>query len=217
MKRTHQRFFVTGIGTGVGKTVVSACVAEALDAHYWKPIQSGLEEETDTEFIQRMTTHPEYCYPEGYRLKTPASPHLAARIDGVEIDVQHIVQLADQYQTNDRPLIIEGAGGLMVPINEDTFTLELVQQLEARVILVAMNYLGSINHSLLTAMALQQANVPVAGWIFNGEYNTNEDDIVRWTKLPKIGRILQANVLDKAFITHQAAQLKPSLIELLGL
>ncbi|ATL48534.1 dethiobiotin synthase [Chitinophaga caeni] len=211
MKWKQNRVFITGIGTGVGKTVSSACITQALKAQYWKPVQAGLEEGTDTAFVAQMIQHPAKTLREVYRLKTPASPHLAARIDGVAIDLEHLVHRANALENTHQPMVIEGAGGLMVPLNEHQFILDLIIALEARVILVAGNYLGSINHSLLTAKVLQENKIPVLGWIFSGEYNTNEDDIVSWSNIPKIGRIPKATILDQAFIQAQAIQLENSL------
>ena len=206
------RIFITGIGTGVGKTITSACITESLQADYWKPVQTGLTEGTDTDTIKNLLTNPvSRCHKEAYRLQEPASPHLAARLENVTINVKRIIEIAETYQPANRPLIIEGAGGLMVPITETTFTIDLIQQLKAKVIIVAGNYLGSINHSLLTAKVLQQAQIPVLGWIFSGETHTNEDEVVSWSGFPKLGRIPQTSHIDKAFIKEQAEKLSLQL------
>ncbi|UYQ95277.1 dethiobiotin synthase [Chitinophaga horti] len=211
MNLQKERIFITGIGTGVGKTIVSACVTEALNAGYWKPVQAGLDEGTDTQTVASLISRPGVCQPEAYRLQMPASPHLAARSEAMTISQAHL--LSHEALSYDGPLVIEGAGGLMVPLNDTLFTIDFIKALHARVIIVAQNYLGSINHSLLTAMALQQANIPVVGWIFNGDTHTNEADIVRWSHLAHIGRVSQASVPDKAFVQEQAAQLRPGLIK----
>ncbi|NSL86728.1 dethiobiotin synthase [Chitinophaga solisilvae] len=198
------RIFITGIGTGVGKTVTAACVTAALEADYWKPVQSGMEEGTDTATIQALlagTTT--ICHPEAYVLKEPASPHLAARMEHITIDTSRITAQADGI-TGNRPLIIEGAGGLLVPLNDEMSTLDLIRQLQARVIIVAQNYLGSINHSMLTAKVLQHTGVPVMGWIFTGHHHSNEDDVIRWSGYPSLGRIPQAGEVNSAFVMEQA-------------
>jgi dethiobiotin synthetase len=202
------RIFITGIGTGVGKTVTAACVTEALRADYWKPVQTGLLEGTDTQTVRTLLSNTtSICHKEVYCLQEPASPHLAARLEKVTIETDRILQQADFIQPAQRTLVIEGAGGLMVPLNEEVFTLDLIRQLQAKVIIVAQNYLGSINHSLLTARVLQANNIPVLGWIFNGDHHTNEEDVVRWSGYPKLGHIPHATVVDANFIALQAKQL----------
>lgn len=203
------RIFITGIGTGVGKTLTAACVTEALQADYWKPVQTGLEEGTDTETVRGLVSNAvSVCHKEVYCLREPASPHLAARLEQVRIEVAPILQQADIIQPADRWLVIEGAGGLMVPLNEDVFTLDLIRELKAQVIIVAQNYLGSINHSLLTAKVLQHSGIGVLGWIFSGEYHTNEDEVVRWSGYRKLGRIERAEKVDRAFVKEQAGKLR---------
>lgn len=205
----NQRIFITGIGTGVGKTLTAACVTEALQADYWKPVQTGLIEGTDTDTVRSLLSNPvSVCHKEAYCLQEPASPHLAARLEQVTINVDSILEQANALQTGNRPLVMEGAGGLMVPLNEDTFTLDFIQQLQAKVIIVAQNYLGSINHALMTARMLQYNKVPVLGWIFSGEPHTNEEDVIAWSGYRKIGRLPQAAAVNKAFVKEQAAKLR---------
>ncbi|MBV8253745.1 MAG: dethiobiotin synthase [Chitinophaga sp.] len=209
------RIFITGTGTGVGKTVTAACVTEALQADYWKPVQTGLAEGTDTNTIKTLlSNHITVCHPEVYALEEPASPHLAARLEHTIIDPGKILQQLNSFPT-DRPLVIEGAGGLMVPINEEMFTLDLIKEMNAGVIIAARNYLGSINHAMLTARMLQHTGVPVIGWIFGGDWHSNEEDIIRWSGIPRIGRIPQAEAVGKAFISEQAQLLSDSLYQLL--
>jgi dethiobiotin synthetase len=206
------RIFITGIGTGVGKTISSAIITESLQADYWKPVQTGLTEGTDTETIKSLLSNPvSKCHREAYCLKEPASPHLAARLEGININVKRITEIADTYQPAHRPFIIEGAGGLMVPITDTVFTIDLIRQLKASVIIVAGNYLGAINHSLLTASVLKQEKIPVLGWIFSGETHSNEDEVVAWSGFPKLGRIPQASHIDKAFVKEQAEKLSLQL------
>lgn len=203
------RIFITGIGTGVGKTLTAACVTEALGADYWKPVQTGLEEGTDTQTVRQLLSNTvSVCHKEVYCLREPASPHLAARLEQVRIEQEAILRQAEILQPAGRWLVIEGAGGLMVPLNEDVFTLDLISSLQAKVIIVAQNYLGSINHALLTAKVLQHSGIPVLGWIFSGEYHTNEDEVVKWSGYPKLGRIAWAEQVDKGFVREQAEGLK---------
>lgn len=206
------RIFITGIGTGVGKTLTAACVTEALQADYWKPVQTGLGEGTDTQTVRSLLSNTvSVCHKEVYCLQEPASPHLAARLEHVRIEPEPILQQAEILQPADRWLVIEGAGGLMVPLNEDVFTLDLIAILQAQVIIVAQNYLGSINHALLTAKVLRHSGIPVLGWIFSGEYHTNEDEVVKWSGYRKLGRIARAEKVDKGFVREQAESLKVSV------
>ncbi|WP_276497381.1 dethiobiotin synthase [Pontibacter litorisediminis] len=183
-----KQYFVTGIGTDVGKTVAAAILTEALQADYWKPVQAGGLDFTDTDTVKSLVSNERSVFhPEAYRLKMAASPHKAAAAEGVEIDVKGM-RLPDT-QNN---LIVEGAGGLMVPLNKRYLVLDLVQQLGLEVILVSRNYLGSINHTLLTAEVLRYRKIPVAGIIFNGEENaTSEDFIVKYTGLRRLPSIRQ--------------------------
>ncbi|SHN44466.1 dethiobiotin synthase [Chitinophaga sp. CF418] len=203
-----ERIFITGIGTGVGKTVTSACVVEALRADYWKPVQTGLTEGTDTDTVKSLISNPvSVCHREAYCLEAPASPHLAARLEDVNINVKRILELAHSIQPSGRSLVIEGAGGLMVPLTEQVFTIDFIQQLEAKVIIVAQNYLGSINHALLTTQVLKQRAIPVLGWIFSGEYHSNETEVVGWSGYPLLGRIPHTAMVDRAFVKEQAEKL----------
>lgn len=205
--------FVTGIGTGVGKTLVSAILTRALEADYWKPIQAGIEEGTDSEWVQTALHHTESTvHPELYKLKLPASPHIAARQEGINISIEKICASIPVINRN---LIIEGAGGLMVPLNETAFVADLIKALDARVILVSRNYLGSINHSLLTARVCRDLNLPVIGWIFNDQYLDYEEEIVRWSNFPKIATVPYSETTDGAFINSQAAALRERLKALL--
>jgi dethiobiotin synthetase len=209
--------FVTGIGTGIGKTVVSAILAEALEADYWKPIQSGMTETTDTDTVRTLVSNTKTRFwEEAFRLQTPASPHLSARIDNVHIDLEDILRSFEEQHNPARHVIIEGAGGLMVPINEKHFYPDLIPLLHAKVIVVSGQYLGNINHSLLTAEVLKNKQLPVVGWIFNGTYHINEEDIIRWSGLERIGRIEQEDLIDRAVVKRYAKKIKPDLLALLG-
>ena len=202
-------YFVTGIGTGIGKTVISAILAEALNADYWKPVQAGYEDGTDTEWVKkRLSNGNARVHPEAYLLRKPASPHIAAREEGVEISIPKICSLVPQIKCN---LIVEGAGGLMVPLNGKEFMADLIQSLDAKVILVSRNYLGSINHSILTSNLARQRNLPVIGWVFNDHYLDYENEIAKWTDYPRLGSVPFAENATAEFIRIQAGILKPQL------
>ncbi len=166
------------------------------------------------------TNNKSKIHPEVYKLKLPASPHIAAQNENIEISLDKIYssycQLSsDSHRNANSPVIIEGAGGLLVPLNEKEFVIDLIQKLNARVILVSRNYLGSINHSLLTAQTCRQKNIRVLGWIFNDEYMHYEEDIVRWSGYPKLGIIFKLENPDKKTIRSEADKIKNSLLEFL--
>jgi dethiobiotin synthetase len=168
------RIVVTGTDTGIGKTVFAAGLAGALDGVYWKPIQAGVEEETDRATVLRLSgLSPERILPEAYRLRTPASPHLAAERDGIVIDPEALV-LPDI----DRPLVVEGAGGLMVPLNRKVTYIDLMARWNARVVLCARTTLGTINHSLLSVEALRSRGIAIAGIVFIGDENQESEQII---------------------------------------
>jgi dethiobiotin synthetase len=209
--------FITGIGTGVGKTLVSAILTETLRAHYWKPIQAGYADGTDTQWVgDTISNDHSVIHPELYKLALPASPHIAAREEGIQID---IAAIKTRYELLPLPasdfIIIEGAGGLLVPINEKEFVVNIIQALKARVILVSRNYLGSINHSLLTAEICTYYKLDVIGWIFNDQFMQYEAEIARWSGFPKIASIPKTEKPDKKFVQNQAAALKQKLLSLL--
>lgn len=189
-----KKYFVTGIGTDIGKTVVAAMLTEALEADYWKPIQSGDLENSDTKKVQNLISNSKTVfYPEAYRLNEPMSPHASAKIDGIEIDLNNL----NLPKTNNN-LIIEGAGGLMVPLNDNDLIVDLIQKLDVEVILVSQNYLGSINHTLLSYEALERRNIKIAGIIFNGNKNKEtEDFILNYIQLKCIARIPQLQKIDQ--------------------
>ena len=160
-----RRFVIVGTDTNVGKTIVAAALVGALDAAYWKPVQAGLEGETDSQTVARLSgVAPSHILPEAYRLRRPASPHIAARAEGLTIDA---ARLAPPNCAGD--IIIETAGGVMVPLNDDLLTIDLLAQWALPVILVARTGLGTINHSLLTLEALRRRNVSVHGVVFVGD------------------------------------------------
>jgi dethiobiotin synthetase len=211
--KMRQPIFVTGIGTGIGKTFVSAILAKALDADYWKPVQAGFEEGTDSEWVARWLQETgSVVHSEVYRLAKPASPHIAAREEGVTIDISKI---CEKIPRNDRTLLIEGAGGILVPLNESQFVADLIKEMGAKVILVSRNYLGSINHSLLTARVCRDMQIPVIGWVFNDQYLNYEEEIVKWSNFPRIASIPWTDNINGTFINSQAAAIKKQLKDIL--
>ena len=204
--------FITGIGTGVGKTIVSAIVTEALQADYWKPVQAGFEEGTDALSVQHLLTNTtSVIHPEVYMLTLPASPHIAAREEGVQISIEAIFDAYKKLPCNNNYMVIEGAGGLLVPLNEDEFVIDLVEKLGAEVILVSRNYLGSINHSLLTAAMCQQRNLNILGWIFNDQYLNYEKEIAKWSGYPVLGSVPLLQSIGKEQVLEHAARLRETL------
>ena len=203
------RIFVTGIGTGVGKTFISAIVTRALEADYWKPIQAGFDEGTDSEWVAGMLTGTQsVIHPEVYKLAMPASPHIAAREEGIRINIDEITK---KVPAINRTLLVEGAGGLLVPLNESEFVADLIKALDAKVILVSRNYLGSINHSLLTARVCREMQIPVIGWIFNDQYLNYEEEIVTWSNFPRIASVPYSDNINGTFINSQAAAISKHL------
>ena len=189
--------FVTGIGTGIGKTIVSAVLVEKLKADYWKPVQSGDLDNSDTAKVKSLITNTTSVFhPEAYRLSQPFSPHKSAAIDGITIDPQKFALPA----TNN-VLIVEGAGGLMVPLNNRFLMIDLIKQLNAEVVLVSQNYLGSINHTMLSIYALKQEHIPMKGIIFNGAKDIySEEFILEYSGLKLLGHIPEFDVIDKKAI-----------------
>lgn len=180
---------VTGTDTGVGKTVVAAMLTLALDGVYWKPVQAGISEATDTVTVAAMSgLGPEHFISERYRLTQPLSPHRAAELDGVEIDVHSL--LLPGSTPNGRPLIVEGAGGLMVPLTRRTLYIDVLQRWGAPIILCARTSLGTINHSLLSLEALRNRDIPVLGVVFVGEaVPDTEQTICALTHSKRLGRL----------------------------
>lgn len=211
-----QPIFITGIGTGIGKTLVAAIVAEALQADYWKPVQAGYEEGTDSSLIKEyLSNSSSVVHPELYKLKMAVSPHIAAREENIRIDIAEIKTKLEEInggiQHKKISIIIEGAGGLMVPLNDHEFVADLIKQLQAKVILVSRNYLGSINHSLLTAEVCRYYKLEVLGWIFNDQFLGYEDEIVQWSGFPKIGTVSFTDNPGKKFIKEQALLMEQAL------
>ena len=203
-----KQFVVAGIGTEIGKTYISAILTEALKADYWKPVQAGSLDSTDTDFVrEHISNTNSVCHPERYRLTAPMSPHAAAAVDGIRIDLR---QLA--IPETDNHLFIELAGGLMVPLNDQELNTDLIKLWGLPVILVSRNYLGSINHTLLSVEVLKQKGVDVAGIIFNGEPNrTSEDFITQYTGLTCLAKTLPEKAVSRESIRRLADELTESL------
>lgn len=194
--------FVTGIGTGIGKTLISAIIVEKLQADYWKPIQSGDLEYSDTDKVKELVSNPiSKFHTESHRLTQPLSPHKSAALDGIEIEMEKITL----PQTSNQ-LIIEGAGGLMVPLNDKQLMVDLISHLKAEVVLVSQHYLGSINHTLLSIELLKSRNIPIIGIIFNGDNTSSEDYILNYSKLPKIGSVGQIHQPNKTSVKEAGIQ-----------
>ena len=190
--QTPARIVVTGTDTGIGKTVFAAGLTGLLDGVYWKPVQSGIEEETDSEIVARLAgLTPERVLPESWRLKEPLSPHRAAELDGVEIDADALALPATS-----RPLVVEGAGGLMVPVNRRTLYIDVFTRWAAPVVLCARTGLGTINHTLLSIEALRARAVPLLGVAFIGdEIADTQRTIAEMGKVRVLGRLPRLEAL----------------------
>ena len=205
----NRPIFITGTGTDVGKTVIAAILTEALQADYWKPVQAGFDDGTDSLWVETLLTNRKSTiHPELYKLKMPASPHIAAAAEGRLIRAADIVA---RIPVTSNQLVIEGAGGLLVPINKSQTMLTLIKQLKARVIIVSRNELGSINHSLLTAAVLKKEKADVVGWIFNETFMNYEQEIAQWSGYPKIGTVKHLDPLSRETIKAEAVKLRKQL------
>jgi dethiobiotin synthetase len=198
-----RKIFVTGIGTDVGKTVVSSVLVEALKADYWKPVQTGSFFSTDTGKVQKWVSNSESKFhPEGYMLKQYMSPHAAAELEDIEIKLDDL-KIPDTQNT----LIIEGAGGLMVPLNRTEFMIDMIKKFDAEVILVIQNYLGSINHTLLSIDALKNRGLRILGVVFNGPpHQLSQDIIMDYCGLKVLGRINKEKDLNAEIIKGYAKE-----------
>ena len=203
---------MAGIGTEIGKTVASAVVVEALRADYWKPIQSGALADSDTETVRRLISNStSKFHSEAYRLREPLSPHAAAERDGVRIELARI-----QVPQTDNNLVVELAGGVLVPLNDQDLTIDWVKKVGLPVLLVSRNYLGSINHTLLSVEALRSREIPILGLIINGpSVPATESFMLDYTKLPCLGRIVEESALTPAVIRRYAGQFSPALHEVI--
>jgi len=204
------KLFITGIGTDVGKTVASAIVTQALEADYWKPIQAGDLDHSDADKVKALVSNKKsQFHPNAYALNTPASPHYAATLDGIVLDIKKI-----QEPTTTNHLVIEGAGGILVPLNDTDSIIDLIQK-DHKVVVVSRHYLGSINHTLLTFEALKNRNIAVAGIIFSGDENqATESIILKKTKVNCIGRIDNEPYFDQNVVQYYADLFRENLLSL---
>ena len=208
MRNLPKRIFIAGIGTDVGKTVVSAILAEALHADYWKPVQCGDLDNSDTNKVRSLVSnYISKFYPEEYKLKVAASPHYAAEAEKVLITPGQL-----EVTKSDIRILIEAAGGLMVPLSKDYLVIDLIKHFKASVILVSKNYLGSINHTLLSIEALKAREIEVLGVIFNHKnYFDNEEIIQHFTNVSILGEVKKAETVDKEFVIEEAYKLRTTL------
>jgi dethiobiotin synthetase len=197
-------YFVTAIHTDSGKTVVSAILSHALQADYWKPIQCGVESR-DVKTVRNLVDNNHVlCHKETYLFNTPASPHAAAKAEAREINLKEIIL----PETNGNPLIIEGAGGVLVPLNDKDFVIDIAEKFDAEIILVSNIYLGSINHTLLTVNEIKRRNLKVKGIIFVGAENKeSEDFILRYSAYKCLLRIRPEKEINQELITKYAVKL----------
>jgi dethiobiotin synthetase len=204
------KLFVTGIGTDVGKTVASTILTQALEADYWKPIQAGDLDNSDSHKVKSQISNPKsQIFENSYKLNTPASPHLAAAIDGITIDLKKIIEPKTKNH-----LVIEGAGGVLVPLNKEDCIIDLIQK-DYKVIIVSRHYLGSINHTLLTFEALKSRKIEVSGIILSGDENkATEEIILSKTKAKFIGRIDNEPYFDQNVIQYYADLFRENLLTL---
>ena len=190
-------YFITGIGTNVGKTIVSAILTESLQADYWKPIQSGTDEGKDSDIIRDLFSNSKtIIHPESYLLKQPLSPHFAAKIDGVEIEMKEI-----RLPITDNNIIIDGAGGIFVPINETQFVIDIAKKIDCEIILVVSNYLGCINHALLSLNYLISNQYKIKAIVFNGNFEieiksaiTNLYKDLQLIEIPTLEHVTKENI-----------------------
>lgn len=204
-----EKIFISGIGTEVGKTIVSAVLTEALQADYWKPVQAGNIGSGDSATVAGLVSNKRtVIHPEKYALRLAASPHLAAGEEGIDIRVAGFEIPATQNGI----LLIEGAGGLMAPLNDKETMIDLARHLEAKVVLVGNHYLGSINHTLLSVYALQKEGLEILGIIFNGPgHEPSETVITGLTGIPVLGRVERLPELSKEWIAREAEKFRTIL------
>lgn len=204
-----KQIFVTGIGTEVGKTVLSAVLVQALQADYWKPIQAGDLHNSDSHKVQKWAKDAGVIHQEIHRLNTPMSPHAAAEIDGIMINLEDFtIPKTDNY------LVAEGAGGLYVPINEQECLIDLLVEMNIPIVLVSKNYLGSINHTLLSINVLKNKGLNMLGVLFNGdEVSTTQTIIEKMTGVNVLGRVEELETINAITVNEAAQKLRLSLQE----
>lgn len=205
-----KKIFITGIGTDVGKTIVSAIITEALKADYWKPVQSGDLENSDSMKVQELISNTTSVFhPEAYKFTRPLSPHTAAELEKRVIETSKI-----KPPKTANKLVIEGAGGLLVPLNKKKLMIDLIEELNTPVIVVSRNYLGSINHTLMTVEILKKRKIRILGLVINGEPNlSSENYISNYTNLPILLRVGQEETIDQQTILKYAEKIKLTIFK----
>lgn len=209
------KLFITGISTDVGKTIASSIIVEALEADYWKPIQAGDLENSDSHKVKSQISNPKsQIFENSYKLNTPASPHFAAQLDGITIGLKNIKEPNSKSYREDNHLVIEGAGGIFVPLNDNDCVIDLIKP-DYKVIVVSRHYLGSINHTLLTIEALKNRKINIGGIIFSGAENkATESIILNKTGIKCIGRIEQEPYFDQNVIREYANLFRENLLKI---
>ena len=204
------KLFITGIGTDVGKTIASSIIVEALEADYWKPIQAGDLDNSDTNKVEKYVSNTTTKFHKNaYALQTPASPHLAAEIDGITIEIDKIIEPKTKNH-----IVVEGAGGIYVPLNNSDCVIDLIQP-DYKVVVVSRHYLGSINHTLMTIEILKSRKLNVAGIVFSGDENkATESIILEKTNVSMIGRIDNEPYFDQNVIKYYADLFRENLLNL---
>ena len=193
----NQKLFITGIGTGIGKTIVSAIFTENLKADYWKPVQSGDLHETDSMKVKELVSHEVAIHSEQYRLQLAVSPDKSAKAENIEIKLEEF-----KLPKTTENLIVEGAGGLFVPLNRNQYIIDLIQKLNLPVVLVTSDYLGCINHTLLSLEALKSRNIELKYFVFNGDFDSDTensilqylDDSVTVIRIPSIKNLDKSSI-----------------------
>lgn len=203
-----KNYFIAANHTGAGKTLISALLVQGLRADYWKPIQAGELDNSDTLWVQKMVDQGITMHPETFRLKTAASPHYAASLEGITITA---AQLNLPFTAN--TLIIESAGGILSPVSDDLLMIDLAKQYDAEVIFISRHYLGSINHTLLSLEALQSRNIPVKGIIFNGSDKTHEPWILQKTGVTFLGSLPEVDEITPEVFREMGPYVKWDLLE----
>jgi dethiobiotin synthetase len=203
-----KRFFITGIGTNVGKTFCSAILTEALQADYWKPVQTGVIESADVNEVSRLITNQRTQFQrEAYSFTAPVSPHLAAAIENEEIELSKI-----ELPNTANNLIIEGAGGILVPLNKTHYVIDIAKKFDAEVILVVRNYLGCINHSLLSIDYLIKNNFKLKGLILNGNFDAMvEESIVNYANTPVLAKFYEMSKVNEQVVSDLARTVNKEL------
>lgn len=199
-----KKYFISGIGTDVGKTLVSAILTEALHFDYWKPVQCGMAEGTDNETVKALVSNSvSVFHPETYIFKEPASPHIASKKENTSINKSNI-----QLPSTSNKLIIEGAGGLLVPLNDNEYVIDLAKQLDASVILVVSSYLGCINHTLLSIDYLLSHHYHIQGLVLNGNFDEGvKSAIVNYKNIQVLAEIPFVKNPNKQFVSEQAKKI----------